>query len=402
MEPFEITIALILIIGFSVLVFLNLRKGGEGAPQKETLEESAKVKAESEQKEREIGRIMEELKSEQKDKNELQGKNKQMYVENESLKAEVKRLQQNCEATQKIISKFEAEEVRKMKEHEKQIESLENSRKKLEEEQARVIRDDEEKSRREKEEYDRMWKEHENKTCARLKEISQKRDYSFLSYDNANLPDGFDGSLKPDFLIEFLGQYIIFDAKESNDLPTYLNDQVKKTAMKIKKSSSFNEIYPVVFFVVPHTELGNLRKAQYYEEGITFFVVSPETIEPILAAYKKITEYENLADLDPQERENIVNLIAQYDRHISFQNAANILISQEGVKVMREKKSLPMELMEEVELKKKNMRPVKLKDSELKKLTESPEEQEKAIEDMVKPKRAIEKKDLEETQESLL
>jgi len=44
-------------------------------------------------------------------------------------------------------------------------------------------------------------------------------------------------------------------------------------------------------------------------------------------SFKKISVYENLEKIDPQERENILNVLSAYDQHISHRNAIDILSS---------------------------------------------------------------------------
>lgn len=88
---------------------------------------------------------------------------------------------------------------------------------------------------------------------------------------------------------------------------------------------------------MPAQELQELKTLSFIEEGFSFYVISLDSIEPILASLKKISEYETIADFDPQDRETIVNLIANYDRHISLQNAANILFTKESIGLMNSK-----------------------------------------------------------------
>jgi hypothetical protein len=109
---------------------------------------------------------------------------------------------------------------------------------------------------------------------------------------------------------------------------------VKSTARKYK---DIPEIYPTVFFVVPADELQELKTFSFLEEGFSFYVISIESIEPILASLRKISEYDTIADFDPQDREAVVNLIANYDRHISLQNATNILFTRESIGLMNSK-----------------------------------------------------------------
>jgi hypothetical protein len=225
-----------------------------------------------------------------------------------------------------------------------------------------------------------------------LKESCQKPSIGFQFYENTNLPEGFDGKIKPDFLVECLGQYIVFDAKKSKDIRTYISTQVKNTAVKYKENP---QIYTTIFFVVPNQEIGELRETCFIEGGFCFFVIAPDAIEPILANFKRITEYARVEELDPQDRENIVRLIADYDRHISFQNAANILLAQNSIGLMKSKGNLKISMQEEILLRKKSMRPLKLTESEIKKLSASLEAQEHDIEGLISPNIPIPREDIE-------
>jgi hypothetical protein len=168
---------------------------------------------------------------------------------------------------------------------------------------------------------------------SRLRETCHKSNIGFTLYDNTTLPPLFT-KFKPDAVIPFLSQYVVFDAKKSKSIRTYIADQVKSTAKKYK---DIPEIYPTVFFVVPAHELSELKTLSFMEEGFSFYIISIESIEPILASLKKISEYDTIAEFDPQDREAIVNLIASYDRHISLQNATNILFTRESIGLMSSK-----------------------------------------------------------------
>ncbi len=179
---------------------------------------------------------------------------------------------------------------------------------------------------------------------------------NFTLHDNTTLPSVF-AKLKPDAIIPFLGQYIVFDAKKSKSIRTYIADQVKSTAKKYK---TIQDIYRTIFFVVPSDEIQELKTLSFFEEGFSFYIISRESLEPILASLKKISEYDTIADFDPQDREIIVNLIANYDRHISLQNAANILFTRESIGLMNSKETLHEEIQKEIASKKENMRTKKL------------------------------------------
>jgi hypothetical protein len=201
------------------------------------------------------------------------------------------------------------------------------------------------------------------------------------------LPDDFDGSLKPDFMIEFLDQYVIFDAKVSKaeSLQTYINNTVKSTAQKLKKNP---KIYPSVFFVVPSAALAELKKTYFSQDGFVFYVIPPEAVPVILSSLKRIATYELAEQLDPQERENIVNLIAEFDYHINLRNAADLFISKLGTSLLERTEQLSPELRDQIELKKRDMKsPFNI--AEIKKMILSQTLQNEEIARMVSPKASV-------------
>ena len=218
-----------------------------------------------------------------------------------------------------------------------------------------------------------------------MKEICQKPSLLVPNFDN-NLPDDFDTSSKPDFMIRLLDQYVVFDPKLSKpeNLQTYLATQAKKTADKLRKSSSFDRIYKSVFFIVPSVALQYLRQYSFYEQGFMFYIIPTESFEPVLTTLKRLEEYDLADKYDPQERENIVNLIAAFEQHIRQQNATNILSAVRGLGVLAEKQLIPAEVVDAVEAARKNIRLYSLRPAELKKLVENPELQIGEISRMLK------------------
>jgi len=216
-----------------------------------------------------IGELKKELEKERSAKNELAGKGKQMWTQAVGLEKDNRVLQEKLDVTGKELVKLKSERERNERDVTERITKLEHAEKKFDEEKIRVQREDEERRQQEEENRNRVWAEHENTSIAKMKEICQKSDLAFTFHDNTNLPDSFDGSFKPDFLIKFLGQYVIFDAKMSRtgDLQGYLkNNQVaKNTAQKIKNSSNKDEIYPTVFFIVPTIDISSLRHVSFLD-----------------------------------------------------------------------------------------------------------------------------------------
>ncbi len=378
-----------LLIGILVILF---KKNGDSADIREIVEENARLKADLSQKDRSIGELTSELHSEKKEKDQLSGKNKQIFIEITSLKAESGNISNEKERLVKEVSNFKAVEDIRKNEFDEKIQKLDEVKTALEDERQRIRREDEEKLQKEKDERNRMWAQHEENVKVQLTELCKNPQYAFPYYDNNNLPAGFGGRFKPDFLLEFLGQYVIFDAKISeSDLQTYINGNVKSTVEKI---NSDPKIYSTIFFIVPTDAIKSLTKIRFYEQGYEFFVISPEAMEIVLASFKKINSYELAQHLDPRDRENIVNLIAEFDFHINMRNALDVLASESGVSVLRKAGSLQNDIKEEISLKKDKMRLQNFTPTDIKTLMVSTEIQQERVNELISPKVAISENNL--------
>ena len=360
--------------------------------------DDAKLRNDVERANARIGELSEQLRSAESKRDELSGKNKELFAANTKLDAELKPMR-------KAVADFEAEEESRRKQFDRQSQELTASRKALDDERERVRHDDEVRRQRLEADRDRIWAEHEKNVIAQLTSLCRSPQLGFAHFTNTNLPDDFDGSLKPDFMIEFLDQYIIFDAKKSKQesLQTYINTTIKTTVQKVKKNT---RIAPVIYLVVPTEAIAELKNFVHSLDGYTVYIVSPESLAPILASLKKITTYEFADQMDPQQRENIVQLIAELDFHINLRNAADILLTKMGTQLLEKAQQIEPEIAEDVALKKQPMNAkASLAATELKKLVSSLTLQNVEVQQILSPKASIKRKDLkaaEEVMESLL
>jgi hypothetical protein len=385
---------LLLAAGVGTVIYILTRPKNDSFDATKLIEESAKLKAELSQKDQKLGEITTQMKQEKSAKDELIGKNKIMYAEGERFKNDNRALQQDKEKLSAELARFQEEEARKTKEFELKIAELAESRKTLEDEKIRIRKEDVERAEQEIAERDRMWAEHEEVVKLRLFELTKEPDCYFNCFDNKNLPEGFSGKFKPDFMVEFLDQYVIFDAKvsRSENLQNYLNNNVKSTVEKINGDP---KIYPMVFFVVPSEAITTLSKTKYLEKGFNFFVITVEAIPVILASFKKISSYELAEQMDPLERENIVNLIAEFDYHINMRNALDLLAAKHGIGVLEKANVLKADVREQVGLQKNKIRFQQSSPIEMKNLIMSQEKQRDLVQDLTEPKVAISRKDLD-------
>ncbi len=372
------------LIGVAFIGFQQWRSQADGDPR---------LKAEIEKKNQDIGELKNQMIEMKSEKDELAGKGKQLYDNFKNLEADMKAMSKERDGLSVRVTKFEAENEQKQKRHEDMATKLEEAKAALEDEKVRIRREDKERQQQLIEDRDRMWNDHEQSVVALLGGLTKKEHCEFTSYSNTNLPEGFSGSLKPDFMISFLEQYIIFDAKvsRSQDLQNYMKESVKKTAAKIKGNQ---KIYSTVFLVVPTDAVQSLKQVSFYEEGFTFYVISPEALEPILASLKRMESYEFTEGIDPQERENIVDLVAAFDFHVSTRNAHELQMIYHGLETLHKAQNTNPELMAEAMIKKAKIRNLNLSTAETKELVANPKEVAQQLLELVEPKAKISKEDL--------
>ena len=388
-------ILILLLIGIAFLIL----KRREKSDDKNLLEEIARVRADLSQKDQSIGQLTKDLQNEKTEKDQLSGKNKQLFIENTNLTAGNNTLLTDKQQLVNEVNKYKANESIKLKELDSKILKLDEAKTALEDERKRIRKEDDEKLQKEKDERNRMWAEHESNVKVQLTELCKNPKYGFTYYDNNNLPAGFGGKFKPDFLIEFLGQYVIFDAKKSeSDLQNYINNNVKLTVEKINSDS---KIYNTVFFIVPTQAMGSLKTKHYYEQGYEFFVIPIEALEIVLASFKKINTYEIAQKLDPRDRENIVNLIAEFDQHINMRNTLDILASESGISVLKKAETLQKDIKEEILQKKSKIRLQNFTPTEIKTLMVGTETQSERISELISPKVAISEENLKKVKNVL-
>lgn len=376
MTGFEIAFGVIVLLGIGASLVMQMKRPGTAVDTRDWSKEIAKLEK--------------EVEIEKAEHNKLAGANKQMYAELAQAKAKLQSIEKERDNAQTQLTKMEAKREQQEKEHARGLEKIDAAERALKEERQRVLESEVEAKQVAEEERDRLWNEHEVSVIATLVDLCKQPHLQFKSYSNNNLPDDFDGSLKPDFLIDFLGQYVVFDAKVSKaqSLQTYIDDQVKKTAEKMKKS---DKIYPHIFLVVPTEAVRELKKLVYAKDKFYFYVISREALSPILASLKRISTYELAETLDPQKRENIINALAEMQTQINMTSATSLLTTKRGIEVLSRIQQTDPELAAEVEQKSKEKALNAYSPTEIKRLANSLTAQNAEVSSIAAPKASIKK-----------
>lgn len=387
MNTVLIVIGILCALGIFANLVMQMRRSPAVSPQADLSKDVARL-------EKELSAVKQELA-------ENSGKSKRLFIELEQAKAKLDASERERDNLQKTLTKAEAKREQYEKEHARGLEKIDAAERALKEERQRVLESEMKAKQFAEEERDRLWNDHENTVISALTDLCKLPHLQFKAYSNNSLPDDFDGSLKPDFLIDFLDQYVIFDAKASKaqSLQTYIDEAVKKTAEKVRKNA---KIYPHIFLVVPTEAIGELKKLIYAKDEYYFYIVSREALAPILASLKRISTYELAETLDPQKRENIINMIAELAAHISYRNAHEILLTKMGAVTLERVAQIDPEIAGDVEQKKSEKKISQLAPSEIKRLAQSLSEQNLEMQQLTSPKAAIRKKHLESVEDVMV
>ncbi len=149
------------------------------------------------------------------------------------------------------------------------------------------------------------WLNHEENVQTRIKNICHKHGVEYVD----KVP--FKG--KPDNTLKINNEFVILDAKspggeDLSNFPTYLKTQAESVSKYVKEDDVRREI----FLVVPTNTLDILDQYEYKLSDYTVYVISIDSLEPIILALRRIEDYEFAQQLSPEERENICRVIGKF------------------------------------------------------------------------------------------
>lgn len=232
---------------------------------------------------------------------------KKLEVEKETLKNRNQDLQNKNTDLERELTSKKKELESKEKEYEKKSQTAEETRERFD---AKIL-DLEEKEKlaieEKHKEMELTWTNHEDRVKARMKEVCERLSITYVEKSD------YEYNGKPDNSVLIANEYIIFDAKSPGKIeslgnfPTYLKDEAEKA----KKYAKNEKVKKDIYFVVSENTLDSLI-TPYFEEGnYRVHVISINSLETILRSLKKLDDYENLKDLDPEEREAMFNFMGR-------------------------------------------------------------------------------------------
>jgi hypothetical protein len=222
-----------------------------------------------------------------------------------NLEADLKKINAEKAEMANKITRYEQTEQTRAEEFQKNVSGVNAVRAGLESDRQKINDD---RVREKEEAFEKMkqtWRTHEDAVKTTIKNICQSQLIEYVR----EVP--FKG--KPDNTINIAGEYVIFDAKspagdDLENFPKYLKIQTESVNKYIKQENVKSDI----FLVVPSNTVDAISQFSYKMGDYNVYIVTIDSLEPIILALKKIEDYEFVDQLTPDERENICRIIGKF------------------------------------------------------------------------------------------
>ena len=201
--------------------------------------------------------------------------------------------------------KYESTEEQRAETYNNKIRQLNQLKETLEKEIKRLSDERVEEQKGSFEKMKRQWSDHEMTVEQTLKMICQNHLIKYVD----EVP--FRGN--PDNAIEICEEYIIFDAKcPANDDLTNFPKYLKAQTELVKKYANQDRVKKDIFLVIPSNTIHAINQLSYNMGDYYVYIITKDSLEPIILALKKIEDYEFVNELSPEERDNICRVIGRF------------------------------------------------------------------------------------------
>ncbi len=248
----------------------------------------------------------------QKDLTTATEQNKLYFKRGTELSNEVAVLREKLESTERELQKsiqqntqlLKDEEFRKQ-DHAKAVTSLENIQTRIQNERNRELEERKEAEINRIHKLRETWTAHQENVKNTIKTICSRHTIEYVD----KVP--FKG--EPDNTLKISNEYVVFDAKSpaGEDLSNFRN-YLKNQAESAKKYAKEQDVKKDIFLVVPTNTLEILDQYVFRLADYSVFVISIDSLEPVILSLLKIEDYEFAEQLSPEERENICRVLGKF------------------------------------------------------------------------------------------
>ncbi|MAB94764.1 MAG: hypothetical protein CMC98_01515 [Flavobacteriales bacterium] len=268
-------------------------------------------------------------------------------LKNEKTQAEVRlqAIEQGYNALKTKLTTLESKEENRIESLRKSLDKSNALQESLEKEKERINDERVAEKLSYFEKMKKKWSNHEKDIENHIQFICKNHILEYISQENFPYPRN-----KPDNTIKISEQYIIFDAKSplSDDLsnfPTYIKNQTDN----LKKYAKHSDVKKDLFLVIPSNTLSSIDKFTYNMGDYNVFVITKDSIEPIIISLKKIQDFQLVEKLSPEERDDICRIIGKFAHTTKRRIQIDQYFAEEFLDTLKKSRSqLPKEVLKRV------------------------------------------------------
>ena len=314
---------------------------------KHAVEDKIKLSNENERLKEDIKKNNKDLQSKENELGKIKesdGKNKEkvseLKQELEILKSKKDDLLEKNKEYEKKIAGLDKVKEQKDKEYADKVTALNSLQKQLDDDRVRIQLERENEISEKLKQMKLTWKSHEANVQEEILRLCKKNAIIYL--DKETVP--FKG--KPDNTIKICDEYIIFDAKspgtdDLSNFPAYIKAQTEA----VKKYVKEKDVKKDIFLVVPTNTLDSIEQFYYNMTDYNVYVLSMDSLEPVMLSLKKIENYEFAEQLSPEDRENICRIIGKFAHATKRRIQVDNYFANEFIEIYSKCESLPKEVL---------------------------------------------------------
>jgi hypothetical protein len=222
-----------------------------------------------------------------------------------NLKRDKQAIQKELEETKQQNAQFIASEDNRVLEHSEAVATLGAIQEEIKAGRSKEVEDRHQAELKHLEDLKNTWSNHQELVQQSIKAVCSRHTIEYVD----KVP--FKGD--PDNTLNICDEFIIFDAKsprgeDLKNFPKYLKEQVESA----KKYAKLENVKKWIFLVVPSNTLEYIDTYIHHLADYDVFVISVDSLEPIILSLKKIEDYDFAEQLSPEDRENICRVLGKF------------------------------------------------------------------------------------------
>jgi hypothetical protein len=261
----------------------------------------------------------------------------------DQLKQESEARQTELSASKELLAAENAKQEERLAKYQEGVAQLNSLKETLDQERQRHyeerLQEQKEAMEREKE----TWRRHEAEVEQDVRLLCQRNSLEYVEKSKVPFPGA------PDNAIRAFDQYIIFDAKspqgeDLSNFPLYVKQQAEKSSKYLA-----DDVMKDVFLVVPNSTLPCLVETTLSFPSHRVYVISLDSLEPMLRMLARLNEYHFAEGLSPEDEEDICRSLGRMAHILKRRVQVDAFFSDIALKAIVDCGQLPTKVSARVE-----------------------------------------------------